>query len=100
MIKTIIPSICIIANYKHPNLPFFYTLILLRSNYLSAPRYFSHLFYPGRMSDGTLFKPDKDYTKEADKILPEAEALAKVQASVPCEILEADSGTERSPKRH
>lgn len=30
------------------------------------------------MSDGTLFKPEKDYTKEADKILPEAEALAKV----------------------
>ncbi|OAL32824.1 hypothetical protein AYO20_07781 [Fonsecaea nubica] len=29
------------------------------------------------MSDGTIFKPEKDFTKEADKILPEAEALAK-----------------------
>jgi 26S proteasome regulatory subunit N5 len=32
------------------------------------------------MSDGTLFKPEKDYTKEADKIIPEAESLAKVEA--------------------
>lgn len=31
------------------------------------------------MSDGALFKPEKDYTKEADKVLPEAEALAKVE---------------------
>jgi hypothetical protein len=30
------------------------------------------------MSDGTLFKPDKDFSKDADKILPEAESLAKV----------------------
>ncbi|OAL17580.1 hypothetical protein AYO22_11498 [Fonsecaea multimorphosa] len=29
------------------------------------------------MSDGTIFKPEKDFTKEADKVLPEAEALAK-----------------------
>lgn len=29
------------------------------------------------MSDGPLFKPEKDYTKEADKVIPEAEALAK-----------------------
>ncbi|KAI1616384.1 26S proteasome regulatory subunit N5 [Exophiala viscosa] len=29
------------------------------------------------MSDGNIFKPDKDYTKDADKILPEAEELAK-----------------------
>jgi len=29
------------------------------------------------MSDGTLFKPDKDFSKDADKILPEAESLAK-----------------------
>ncbi|OAP60933.1 hypothetical protein AYL99_05935 [Fonsecaea erecta] len=29
------------------------------------------------MSDGTIFKPEKDFTKDADKILPEAEALAK-----------------------
>lgn len=29
------------------------------------------------MSDGTIFKPEKDFTKEADKIIPEAESLAK-----------------------
>lgn len=33
------------------------------------------------MSDGTLFKPEKDFSKEADKIIPEAEALAKVRFS-------------------
>ena len=30
------------------------------------------------MSDGQIFKPDKDYTKEADKVIPEAQELAKV----------------------
>lgn len=34
------------------------------------------------MSDGTVLKPEKDFTKEADKILPEAEALAKVEKTV------------------
>lgn len=34
------------------------------------------------MSDGTLFKPEKDFTKDVDKQIPEAEALAKV-----CQIL-------------
>lgn len=29
------------------------------------------------MSDGALFKPEKDFSKEADKIIPEAEALGK-----------------------
>lgn len=29
------------------------------------------------MSDGGLLKPEKDFTKEADKLIPEAEALAK-----------------------
>lgn len=29
------------------------------------------------MSDGTLFKPEKDFSKDADKIIPEAEALGK-----------------------
>jgi 26S proteasome regulatory subunit N5 len=31
------------------------------------------------MSDGTLRKPDKDYTKEVDKVLAEAQELAKVK---------------------
>lgn len=31
------------------------------------------------MSDGAL-KPDKDFSKEADKQIPEAETLAKVQS--------------------
>lgn len=30
------------------------------------------------MADTPLFKPEKDYTKEADKVLPEAKELAKV----------------------
>jgi len=30
------------------------------------------------MSDGRIVKPDKDYTKEADKQIPEAQELAKV----------------------
>jgi 26S proteasome regulatory subunit N5 len=30
------------------------------------------------MSDGTLFKPKKDFTKEADKAIPEAQEIAKV----------------------
>ena len=32
---------------------------------------------PAKMSDGALFKPEKDFSKEADKVIPEAEALAK-----------------------
>lgn len=35
------------------------------------------------MADGQLFKPEKDYTKEVDKQLPEAQKLAKVQNSLP-----------------
>ena len=31
------------------------------------------------MADGQLFKPEKDYTKEVDKQLPEAQELAKVR---------------------
>lgn len=31
------------------------------------------------MSDGGLLKPEKDFTKDADKLIPEAEALAKVR---------------------
>lgn len=30
------------------------------------------------MSDGIPRKPDKDFTKEADKLIPEAQELAKV----------------------
>lgn len=30
------------------------------------------------MADGQLFKPEKDYSKEVDKQLPEAQELAKV----------------------
>jgi len=29
------------------------------------------------MADNPLFKPEKDFTKEADKVIPEAESLAK-----------------------
>jgi len=30
------------------------------------------------MSDGALFKPERDYAKEADKVIPEAQVLAQV----------------------
>ena len=30
------------------------------------------------MSDGKLFKADRDYSKDVDKLLPEAEKLAQV----------------------
>jgi len=30
------------------------------------------------MSEGALFKPEKDFTKDADKLIPEAHELAKV----------------------
>jgi 26S proteasome regulatory subunit N5 len=30
------------------------------------------------MSDGQILKPDKDFSKEVDRQLPEAEQLAKV----------------------
>ena len=35
------------------------------------------------MSDGTILKPEKDFTKDADKLIPEAEDLAKVR---PCRL--------------
>jgi hypothetical protein len=31
------------------------------------------------MSDGQILKPDKDFSKEVDKQIPEAEELAKVE---------------------
>lgn len=34
------------------------------------------------MSEAPLFKPDKDFTKEVDKQLPEAQELAKVALHV------------------
>lgn len=35
------------------------------------------------MSEGQLFKPDKDFTKEVDKQLPEAQELANVGRTQP-----------------
>jgi hypothetical protein len=32
------------------------------------------------MSDGGLLKPEKDFSKDADKLIPEAEQLAKVRS--------------------
>jgi hypothetical protein len=34
------------------------------------------------MSDGTLFKPDKDFSKDVDVLIPQAEELAKVGSCV------------------
>lgn len=36
------------------------------------------LFTSITMADGQLFKPEKDYTKETDKQIPEAQEIAKV----------------------
>lgn len=44
------------------------------------------------MSDA-LLKPEKDFTKDADKLIPEAEALAKVRKQPICVIL-ADKITD------
>lgn len=41
------------------------------------------------MADGQLFKPEKDYTKEVDKQLPEAEELAKDNVQAALEKLSA-----------
>jgi 26S proteasome regulatory subunit N5 len=35
------------------------------------------------MSDGTIFKPEKDFTKEADRVIPEAQEIAKVGITIP-----------------
>lgn len=41
------------------------------------------------MADGQLFKPEKDYTKEVDKQLPEAEELARDNVQAALEKLSA-----------
>ena len=53
------------------------------------------------MADGQLFKPEKDYTKDVDKQIPEAEELAKenVQAALEkLSALEKHTRQVRSPK--
>jgi len=42
------------------------------------------------MSDGRILKPDKDFSKEADKQIPEAQELAKVRLPIRY-ILNSDS---------
>lgn len=39
------------------------------------------------MSDGTLFKPDKDYTKEVDELVPQAQESAKTDTHAAVEKL-------------
>ena len=41
------------------------------------------------MADGQLFKPEKDYTKDVDKQIPEAEELAKENVQAALEKLSA-----------
>jgi len=41
------------------------------------------------MSDGQILKPDKDFSKEVDKQLPEAEQLAQV-----CRYMSPSLGTQ------
>ena len=52
------------------------------------------------MSDGTLFKPDKDYTKDVDELVPQAQELAKVCPDYQVITIEANpSSTVRYPCR-
>ena len=41
------------------------------------------------MSDGRISKPDKDFTKDVDRQIPEAEQLAKVSlcSTIRCTLL-------------
>lgn len=39
------------------------------------------------MSDGNIFKPEKDFTNEADKVIPEAQEIAKVSTTPPLMLL-------------
>ena len=38
------------------------------------------------MSDGQVLKADKDFSKEVDKQLPEAEQLAQVRIAIPVSL--------------
>ena len=39
------------------------------------------------MSEGNIFKPEKDFTNEADKVIPEAQEIAKVSTTLPLTLL-------------
>ena len=56
------------------------------------------------MADGQLFKPEKDFTKDVDKQIPEAEELAKNNVQAALEKLSALEKHTRqvggSPGRH
>jgi hypothetical protein len=55
------------------------------------------------MSEGQILKPDKDFSKEVDKQLPEAEQLAQVHENdtpVYTDLAEADSNAEKCPSCH
>jgi hypothetical protein len=43
------------------------------------------------MSDGTVLKADKDFSKDVDKLLPEAEELSKVWTSDASQLRFADN---------
>lgn len=45
------------------------------------------------MSDGRILKPDKDFSKEADKQIPEAQELANVTFLV-YRVVECDLSTD------
>ena len=49
------------------------------------------------MADGQLFKPEKDYTKDVDKAIPEAEELAKVNNMSSSRILQEADGVYGRP---
>lgn len=47
------------------------------------------------MSDGTLFKAEKDFTKDADALIPEAQELAKVCLQFAASWYSADTNAIR-----
>jgi hypothetical protein len=66
---------------------------------LSIPRYPAKL--SPKMSDGNILKPDKDLTNEADKIIPQAQEIAKVPTSHSLQPSHStDIATDRYPQRH
>jgi hypothetical protein len=52
------------------------------------------------MSDGNIFKPEKDFTKEADKVIPEAQEIAKVGITLFWTCRFAHFAPDRYPERH
>jgi hypothetical protein len=65
-------------NYSIYNLFLPHFEVLLKREETKISIYHLELAKLAKMSDGSSLKPEKDFSKEVDKQLPEAEKLAKV----------------------